>query len=64
MHWTLGPEVLVGLLGSILGRNTVIGLFFILSISGLCSCFGCLNFFGEFIQGYVLDLLIYRMSLC
>ena len=45
MHWTLGPEVLAGLLGSILGWNTVIGLFFILSISGLCSCFGCLNFF-------------------
>ena len=45
MHWTLGPEVLAGLLGSILGQNTVIGLFFILSISGLCSCFGCLNFF-------------------
>lgn len=45
MHWTLGPEVLAGLLGSILGRNTVIGLFFILSISGLCSCIGYLNFF-------------------
>ena len=45
VHWTLGPEVLAGLLGSILGWNTVIGLFFILSISGLCSCFGCLNFF-------------------
>ena len=45
VHWTLGPEVLAGLLGSILGQNTVIGLFFILSISGLCSCFGCLNFF-------------------
>ena len=45
VHRTLGPEVLAGLLGSILGQNTVIGLFFILSISGLCSCFGCLNFF-------------------